>query len=196
VRRRSEERYRQAVLFFLHQCESRRMGKVKLMKLLYYLDFDHFEKHGRSVTGDRYLRFPLGPLPEHGEAVLERMVAEGQVQIRGWKPLIPCDLSVFSSSELVVLRSVCARWRYATKQEIVDASHREPTWTEVQAGREVPYVYAYLRNSFGEVFETDPTDPVERARSAFSGESDSELQAETARVMRRVKSKMAGARAT
>ena len=28
-----------------------------LMKLLHYLDFDHFEKYGTSVTGETYLRW-------------------------------------------------------------------------------------------------------------------------------------------
>jgi len=38
-------------------------GKTKLFKLLNYLDFLHFEKTGRSVTGLQYSAWDRGPVP-------------------------------------------------------------------------------------------------------------------------------------
>lgn len=38
-------------------------GKVKLFKLLYLLDFQHFRETGRSVTGMDYLAWRMGPVP-------------------------------------------------------------------------------------------------------------------------------------
>ena len=53
----NEKKYKNAILFFANRIRNGTLGKLKLMKLLYFLDFDFFEKYGRSVTGDEYLRF-------------------------------------------------------------------------------------------------------------------------------------------
>lgn len=39
----------EAVLYFATNVK--KLGKVKLFKLLYFLDFEHFRDTGRSVTG-------------------------------------------------------------------------------------------------------------------------------------------------
>lgn len=42
---------------------TRHCGKVKLFKLLYLLDFDHFREAARSVTGLEYRACKMGPVP-------------------------------------------------------------------------------------------------------------------------------------
>src|SRR5262249_47985983 len=37
--------------------------KVKLLKLLYIADREHFLKHGYPITGDRQFAMPWGPVP-------------------------------------------------------------------------------------------------------------------------------------
>ena len=69
----NEKKYKNAVLFFAKKIQNGTLGKLKLMKLLYFLDFDFFEKYGRSVTGDEYLRFEYGPVPRMGEKILKEM---------------------------------------------------------------------------------------------------------------------------
>src|SRR5437588_10423939 len=39
-------------------------GIVKLFKLLYFLDFEHYKQTGRSVTGLSYNAWKMGPVPE------------------------------------------------------------------------------------------------------------------------------------
>ena len=68
-----EKKYKNTVLFFTNKIRNGTLGKLKLMKLLYYLDFDFFEKYGRSVTGDEYLRFENGPVPRMAEKTLKQM---------------------------------------------------------------------------------------------------------------------------
>jgi uncharacterized phage-associated protein len=50
-----------AVVYFAQN--TRYCGKIKLMKLLYLLDFEHFRQTGRSVTGMDYLAWKMGPVP-------------------------------------------------------------------------------------------------------------------------------------
>ena len=67
----NEKKYRNIILFFSEKIQNGTLGKLKLMKLLYYLDFDFFEKYGRSITGDEYLRFDNGPVPRMAEKILK-----------------------------------------------------------------------------------------------------------------------------
>lgn len=38
-------------------------GKIKILKLLSELDFEHFKQTGKSVTGLDYSAWPMGPVP-------------------------------------------------------------------------------------------------------------------------------------
>jgi hypothetical protein len=48
------EKLIQSVIYFAKNTEF--CGKVKLFKLLYFLDFEHYKMTGRSVTGLKYSR--------------------------------------------------------------------------------------------------------------------------------------------
>lgn len=39
-------------------------GTTKLLKLLYFLDFKHFKETGKSVTGQDYYAWDMGPVPK------------------------------------------------------------------------------------------------------------------------------------
>ena len=60
----SEEKLQQTILYFLEHINNVHLGRTKLMKLLYFVDFNHFETHGKSVTGATYRKLPHGPYPD------------------------------------------------------------------------------------------------------------------------------------
>ena len=51
----NKEKYKNAILYFIRH-GGIDMTKEKLQCLLYYLDFTFFEKYGRSVTGETYIK--------------------------------------------------------------------------------------------------------------------------------------------
>lgn len=53
----------QTVIFFVHNTSPEKLGKVKLMKLLYYSDFRHMREYGRPIVGDSYYKLENGPVP-------------------------------------------------------------------------------------------------------------------------------------
>lgn len=52
-----------SVIFFVNQTAPDKLGKVKLMKLLYYSDFRHMQEYGRPIIGDTYYKLENGPVP-------------------------------------------------------------------------------------------------------------------------------------
>ena len=51
------------IIYFAENTNPQYLGKVKLMKLLYFLDFQHVKRHGAPVLGDQYYHLPMGPVP-------------------------------------------------------------------------------------------------------------------------------------
>ena len=67
----NKEKYKNAILFFSERVSH--IGKTKLNKFLYFMDFDHYEKYGESITGDTYINNDLGPVPSHVDDILDEM---------------------------------------------------------------------------------------------------------------------------
>lgn len=153
------DKLEQVILFFLHHANNDLLGKTKLMKLLYYADFDHYERHQQPITGARYRKLPHGPVPDEAWEVLDALVADGRTRLdvvptqRGdqhrYRPIVDVDTSVFAESELVVLNAVAERWSLATTEEIEQAAHDEPPWVAVHDSAVIPYHLAFYRNTFG-----------------------------------------------
>src|SRR3989338_509566 len=158
----NEKKYKNAILFFAKKVQNGTLGKLKLMKLLYYLDFDFFEKYGRSVTGDEYLRFEYGPVPHMGEKILKQMsgkeiritkrkIADGindQIHIEAVKDF---DVNVFTKEELLMLEEISVKLEKFTGTEMKNASHGEAPWIATKPDGIIDYNLAYYRNKYAEM---------------------------------------------
>jgi transcriptional regulator with XRE-family HTH domain len=50
----------QTILYILSQCAGKpNVGKIVVNKLLYFADFNHYEKYWTSITGDLYIKMPM-----------------------------------------------------------------------------------------------------------------------------------------
>ncbi|MBI2050916.1 MAG: SocA family protein [Parcubacteria group bacterium] len=158
----NEKKYRNAVLFFANKVRNGTLGKLKLMKLLYFLDFDFFEKYGRSVTGDQYLRFENGPVPRMAEKMLKKMdgrdikisrraVVDGYREQQLIEPLKPFDVSAFSREELLMLEEIAGKWEKFSGAEMKNASHGEAPWIATKPDGVIDYNLSYYRNTYGEM---------------------------------------------
>ena len=59
-----------AIIYFVRN--TKHCHKLKLFKLLSFLDFEHYRQTGRSVTGLHYDAWPKGPVPSHLDEELEK----------------------------------------------------------------------------------------------------------------------------
>ncbi len=136
-------------------------GIVKLFKLLYFLDFEHYQKTGRSVTGLDYYAWKMGPVPEElyeelpvPEPDLAEKVKVTPVQTRFDNPMFlieskaQFDPSHFTRRELDLLKSLVVRYELSNADEMIEATHVETLpWhrvykVEQQRRGIIPYAYA------------------------------------------------------
>jgi uncharacterized phage-associated protein len=152
----NKEKYKNAILFFSENVPA--LGVTKLNKLLYFLDFDHFEKFGDAVTGDTYENKELGPVPQHIDEIIEEMRSENLITIVCEQVIdyvryhllakSKHDMSIFKPSEIEVLCETTEKWGHHTAKEIVMASHGEAPWLATKNGELIPYPLAYYRGKF------------------------------------------------
>ncbi len=158
----NEKKYKNAIIFFARKIQNGTLGKLKMMKLLYYLDFDFFEKYGNSVTGDEYLRFEHGPVPHMAKKMLDEMDGK-EIRITRRKvgnapndqqhieALTDFDVNVFTKEELLMLEEVADKWEKFTGAEMKSASHGEAPWIATKPNEVIDYNLAYYRNKYGEM---------------------------------------------
>ncbi len=161
----NEEKMRQVILYFIHHGDPETLGKTKLMKLLYYADFDHFELHDEPITGAVYRRLRQGPVATDVFALLGQMAKLGDIDITSintpsyqrekYKALRPFSPALFSDDEMSTLKAVANRWHTVKMTDIVAASHDDPPWNAVGDNEEIPYYLVYYRNTYGELSLSD-----------------------------------------
>lgn len=130
---RHREKLLNAIIYFVGNTEY--CHKIKLFKLLYFLDFDHFKQTGRSSTGTEYSAWPKGPVPRDlyyefrspNPDMEEIMTVEGaseggRLDIR---PKVEFDPTHFSRRELNIMEGLAAEYRTTLADNMIEASHLE-----------------------------------------------------------------------
>lgn len=144
-----------AIIFFANH--TRKLGKTKLCKLLYFLDFEHFKQTGRSVTGLTYNAWKMGPVPVSLYDEIDKPSADlaaavnfqpketqdGQMLAVNAKE--PFKRALFSKRELALLESLAKEYRDANADRMVEATHLENMpWHqiyEVEGKKQAPIPY-------------------------------------------------------
>jgi len=159
---RSREKLINAILFFAGHI--RDLGKIKLFKLLYLLDFEHFRETGRSVSGMEYRAWKMGPVPAELVQVWDDLDADiaAAIEIRPEKVYDyvrenviakrAFDDSHFSVREGRILSSLAERFREDLSEKMIDITHDENgAWARIWRNgegndKEIPYKMAIAQD--------------------------------------------------
>lgn len=133
------------------------VGQTVLYKILYFCDFDYYEKYEEQLTGARYQRNHYGPTPiEFGE-ILKQMVVEEKIEVvksnffnheqTKYMPRVAPDLSVFSGQELNHIDEVIEKLKNKTAIELSDLSHKDVPWITTSEGKIIDYESVFYRTA-------------------------------------------------
>jgi len=136
-----------AILFFAREVNNTFLGKTKLMKLLYYADYEWIREKGVSITGDAYVAMPYGPMPRQGEETLRRLEKASALRVEDRKVgdrdqkrcmgLKEPDLSPFTSEEVEHLYSIARRFEFWTATQMSNLTHEDWPWQSTELGHEI-----------------------------------------------------------
>lgn len=129
-------------------------GAVKLNKLLFYADFAFFRSHGRSITGESYVKRAQGPCPANIVKALKGLEAAKRAATQSTtyfgRPqkktvaLVDADLSSFNGNEIAIVDEVLEWLRDKNASEVSEMSHRELGWELAKDGEVIPYGTALI----------------------------------------------------
>jgi transcriptional regulator with XRE-family HTH domain len=158
---------REVLLYVLDKVGAKpNVGETVLYKLLYFIDFDYYEKTGKSITGLRYIKNHHGPTPTQTfVSVVKGMEQKGDLEIVSTKyfnhiqkkylPVIKPELRYVNGEELRHIDEVLARLSDKTATELSSLSHRDMPWLATADGSNISYQLAKYRTADTSVKEIE-----------------------------------------
>jgi len=155
----NEKKYENIVLYFLEKLGGVLKGKKKLAKLLYFVDFDYYEKYEDHFTGDEYRAQPMGPLPIHMTKIVSKLELAKKIKIgyekldgvehkcEVYQAIKKPDLSVFSKQEKAMLDRVIKIYGGLSGGQLENLSHQEAPYTGTSLGKPIMYELALYRGT-------------------------------------------------
>ena len=146
--------YENAVLYFIKYCNNQYLGKTKLNKLLYYLDFISFRDTAKTVSADVYVHQEYGPVPAHMDQILTGLKTKGAIETESMpykdgemirfqiKDPDSLNESVFSKGQKILLKEICDEFGSWSTDKIVTQTHLEAPWFFSKPFEIVDYKYA------------------------------------------------------
>lgn len=156
----NRKKYQNAILYLCRELGGKVSGKKKLAKLLYFADFDFFEKFQKSITGDVYKAFPKGPLPVMLGEITSDMVKKGMLEINSenewgeeyapteiYKGSAKPDMSVFDKDEIKMLDRIVRRYGGLNGEQLANLTHNEAPYAATEPYKEIHYEFTYYRGT-------------------------------------------------
>jgi len=154
----SEKKYKEVILYLAQKLGGEIKGKKKLAKLLYFVDFDFFEKFQKSLTGDSYKALPMGPFPVTMEKILVTMASEKKISIKLERERLdynPTEIykakekpqDIFSKNEQEVLDRVVLKYGHLSGKQLEDLTHAEAPYIGTAPNQEIAYELAFYRGT-------------------------------------------------
>ncbi len=119
-----------------------KITKTKLAKLVYLCDFASYYNFLKPISGFEYRRLAQGPVAIQFFDIIDTDESIC-VECRGRAMMIslneqPAKFEL-NKEEEEIIKSVCAKWKKAKTQEIVDFTHNQIPWKVCKEGEVIPY---------------------------------------------------------
>ncbi len=149
-------KFREVLLYVLNRVGAKpHVGETVIYKLLYFIDFDYYEKYEEQLIGATYIANKFGPTPVEFRKVVEKMEQDGdlvrvknqhfQYQQRKYLPLRGPDTSVLNGRELELIDDVLRRLGDMNAAQISAWSHGDVPWLGTPPNKPMQYEAVFYR---------------------------------------------------
>ncbi|MCK5570521.1 MAG: DUF4065 domain-containing protein [Spirochaetes bacterium] len=151
------EKFKQVLLYVLGKVGSKpNVGETVLHKLLYFIDFDYYEKFEENLMGATYIKNHHGPTSAELGSIIEDMQKNGELEAvksnyfkyeqKKYLPRKRPNLDVLSAREIEHIDDVLARLSDKNAREIENYSHGDIPWKSAQDGGQLSYESVFYRD--------------------------------------------------
>jgi len=136
------------VTYYIQHSKPDFNDKLKLNKQLFFTDFTHYKNYGMSISGLCYRAIKYGPVPSNYDNIYACLENEQLISSQFLK--LPnggarevflseadFDKNIFTEQEKETIETIIERFADISTWDIVDLSHQEKAWKELEAKREL-----------------------------------------------------------
>ena len=157
VPQKNLEKFKEILLYILSKVGGKpNIGETVLYKLLYFIDFDYYEKYEEQLIGATYIKNHYGPTPVEFKDIVEDMIKRGEIvrvtskyfnhPQRKYLPVKNPDLTKLKDArELQHIDEVLARLSDKNAMELTEYSHEDIPWVIAKDNKPLDYEAVFYR---------------------------------------------------
>ena len=150
------EKFKEVLLYILESIGARpNIGEAVVCKLMYFIDFDFYEKFEEQLIGARYIKNHFGPTPVAFPEIVAQMEKDGdlarvtkkyfQHEQKKYLPLRSANLSSFSAQEKELIDWEIERFKDFNATKMRDYSHKDVPWIGADDLEPIDYEAVFSR---------------------------------------------------
>ena len=156
VPQKNLEKFKEVLLYILNKVGSKpNIGETVIYKLLYFIDFDYYEKYEEQLVGATYIKNNYGPTPIEFQKIVKEMIKKEEVTIvkdryfeypqTKYLPLKKPDLSKLKANEIALIDDILNRLSDMNATQISEYSHNDVPWLTTKDGEIIEYESVFYR---------------------------------------------------
>ncbi len=152
------DKFKSILLYILKKVGGKpNIGMTAIYKLLYFIDFDYYEKYEEQIMGLKYKKNHFGPTPVIFEKIIEEMINCNQIERIKSKyyqheqtkylinPQVEPDLSILNGQEKEHIDWELQRLSDLNAKVLSDLSHKDVPWLSAKQGEQLDYEAVFYR---------------------------------------------------
>ena len=158
VPQKNLEIFKEVLLYILRKVGAKpNVGESVLYKLLYFIDFNFYEKYEEQLIGATYIKNNLGPTPKEFIKIVEVMEKEKELirvkekyfeyPQRKYLPRREPNLSILKGHELMMIDEVLEKLSDMNASKISEYSHNDVPWLTTDDGDIIDYESVFYRTA-------------------------------------------------
>jgi len=160
------DKFKEVLLYILEQIGARpNIGEAMLCKMMYFIDFDFYEKYEEQLVGATYIKNHHGPTPAAFSAIVKQMEKDGelirvvkkyfQYDQKKYLPLRSADFSSFTIREKELIDMVIERYKDFDAKQMEHHSHGDVPWITTEHLQPIDYESVFYRTDAYSVRQYD-----------------------------------------
>ena len=151
------DKFKEVLLYILEKVGGKpNVGLTVLYKLLYFIDFDYYEKYEEQLMGLTYIKNHHGPTPKEFIKVIKAMKDSGEIEEvkstyftfeqKKFLPRVKADTSKLTGREIELINLVLAKLSDMSATTLSEYSHHDVPWMSHEDGEVINYESVFYRN--------------------------------------------------
>jgi len=156
VPQKNLEKFKEVLLYILNKVGSKpNVGETVIYKLLYFIDFNYYEKYEEQLIGASYIKNRFGPTPIEFEKIVRKMIEDGEIEkIKSsffdfpqtkYLPVRKYNLDKLNGNETEIIKDVLNNLSDMNASQISEYSHNDVPWLTTEDGEIIEYESVFYR---------------------------------------------------